>query len=207
MVTIRESAHFENDEGIWLAIAAGQWEAVRARVSRAEAEQPPEVSLWWDGSATAHTVKNWVAETIGLLNPKLECQVTVWADHAPKARSYRIDNVGRIADDIQPWANDGAVACSISEDPQAHDLVYMWAELKPSNGLTHPGEVGLQYDAKLLEHSYGKRVFSQLLVHTARRRFSAGEIELLCNVLAETVATAASHMSAQPVAVAAAASF
>jgi hypothetical protein len=202
MVVIGESAHFENEEGIWLAIAADQEEAVRVLVSpRAETERLPKVSLWWGGSATARIIRDWVEDTIKSLDPKLqvECDIEVWADDAPEEhQSYRIETVGRIEDDIQKWANDGSVACTITgimgDASPRRDLVYMWAELKGSVE-THPGEVGLQYATTALAAPFGRFVFSKLLENTAIRRFSKDEVNLLCDALAKRVADAASHLS------------
>ena len=114
VLTIGQSAQFENDQGVWLAFADGNQEIVRARVTRAQPQHPSEVSVWWNGSATARGVRDWVCHTMNLLNPKVECRVKVWADDAPEeTHSYGIDSVVQIADDIEKWTRDGAVACSI----------------------------------------------------------------------------------------------
>jgi hypothetical protein len=100
--------------------------------------------------------------------------------------SYRIDNVGKIPDDIQRWADDGAVVCSIVNAPQNHEVIYMWAELR-SEGVPHIGEVGLHYEANSLGTSEGKRVFSRLIRDTAARHLSGNDTDQLSNALAEKI--------------------
>jgi len=197
VLTIGESAHFENDEGVWLAFADGNQEVVRARITppRPEADQPSEVSVWWNGAATARGVRDWVGETMELFKPGLECRVRIWADDAPEeTQSYGIESVSQIADDIQKWTGDGAVACSISDDPQ-HELVYMWAELRPAGNQTHTGEVGLQYETRALGTERGKRVFERLLQYTMPRDFSGDELDQLYDFVTKKVGDAAAHLS------------
>jgi hypothetical protein len=192
MAAISGSTHYQpnvpihNHQGTWIAIAAGTEEAVRVFIPGRSGNVPQaNFLLWWNGSATPRAVREWVAER--MKNPALECRIKILADQAPIERSYRVDDVGRIADDIQRWANDGAVACSIGEAPQNRELVYMWAELKESDAEIHPGEVGLQYAANALETNEGKLVFSILLHKTALRKFSEDEIELVYVMLRENV--------------------
>jgi len=196
VLTIGESASVENEEGVWLAIADGGEEVVRARITRPEDEQPSEVSVWWNGSATARGVRDWVGETIELFDPRLECRGRVWAEDAPKeTHSYRRESVSQLADDIQKWTDDGAVGCSITDAPHNHELVYMWAELRPGGSPSHTGEVGLQYETGALRTERGKRVFERLLQYTMPRQFSGDELDQLYDFVAKRVEHAAAHMS------------
>jgi hypothetical protein len=178
------------DDGMWFSIATDAKEAVQVLIPYRSANEPqPDFSVWWDGSASPRVVRDWVAETLeSMKNPALECRVEIWADEAPEeSKAYRIENVGRIAEDIQGWASDAAVGCSIADAPQDRELVYMWAELKAPDEKTHPGEVGLKYGAKVLDTIEGKLVFSRLLEGTALRSFTKGQIEQVYTMVRNNV--------------------
>ena len=114
MLTTGQRAQFENNEAVWLAFADGEAEVVRARITHPEPQQPSEVAVWWNGSATAQGVRDWVGHTMGLLNPSLGCQVKIWADGAPEeTHIYETNGVSQLAEDIEKWAIDGAVSCAI----------------------------------------------------------------------------------------------
>jgi hypothetical protein len=193
----------ETDDGTLVAIAAGTEEAVQVLVPyQSEDEPEPDVSVWWDGSASPRAVRDWVAETIQHMNnPALECRVQVWADEAPEeGTSYHIESIGRIAEDIQKWAGDGAVGCSIAEPRPNREVVYMWAELNSPDAGRHHGEVGLRYATKALETEDLKPVFLSLLRYTAIHDMSKEEVEgvysrLRTNVL--SIANARLHHSGQ----------
>jgi len=188
-----------NRQGTWVAIAAGAVEAVRVFIPGRSGNEPdPNFSLWWDGSASPRAVRDWVAERMGTIplegDLPVECRIKILADHAPKEMSYRIDNVGRIADDIKKCSNDAAIACSIEQAPRNIEqaprnrkFVYMWAELKASDAQTRHGEVGLQYAGNLLETAEGKLVFSTLLRDTAVRNMSNDEVEEVYEKLKDNV--------------------
>lgn len=177
----------ETDDGTRVAIVAGSAEAVQLLIPHRSGKEPqPDVSVWWNGSASPRVVRDWVAQTMkNLNNPALECRVEVWADEAPEeGQSYRFENVEQIVHDIQEWANDGAVGCSISDAQQKQrELVYMWAELKGQDDQRHPGEVGLKYAAKTISTDEGKLVFSRLLQDTAYYHITTDQIDQVYTIL------------------------
>jgi hypothetical protein len=191
MAAIGESVHYETDEGTWLAIASGDTQAVRVFVPhRGPNEAEPDISLWWNGFVTPRVLRYWVADTIEVLNPSLECQIGIWANDAPEeaeGRRYRVGTVGKIERDIERWQDDGMVTCSIIDARGDRQVVYMWAELTGPHGKKGEGEVGIQYAPENLETTRGRHVFSRLLQKTATLRFSESDIGLLCKILAEKV--------------------
>lgn len=189
MASIRESAHGTSGEGTWLALAADADEVVRVLIPH---RQDPDlgISLWWSGSASPSVVRDWVADTIKTLNPDLECHLKILANDAPEnSVSYRVQDVGQIANDIQKWANDGAVACSIVEGPQHSERVYMWAELNEQGAQKHIGEVGLHFHGAGagLDTKNGRYLFHNLLTNTTLRQLSEEEIGTLFHVLDEKI--------------------
>jgi hypothetical protein len=205
MTAIDTSHYFENEDGFWFAVDAGNVEAVRVLIARQTADKvQPNISLWWTGSATPGVVGAWVTDTIKIIGrevhslvdgrsirPTAECRLTIWSDEATQDDvAYRAEAIDEIADDLKKWAKDGAIGCSIiSTAPEPHQVVYMWAALKQQAIQRESGEVGIQYAANAIATKPGQHVFSTLLHNTAARNLSDDTIDVICEYLAARVAS------------------